>query len=103
MRVAFKMYLKPDVIEEYTKRHNEIWADLVILLKEAGLSEYSIFVDKKKNELFAFHKLSKGQGAADLGKEEIVQKWWEYMADIMETNADYSPVVEILDEVFYLP
>lgn len=101
-RLAFKMQLNKGQEEEYEKRHNEIWPELKQLLKDAGVSEYSIFLDKETNTLFAFQKLSGESGSQNLGSTEIVQKWWKYMADIMETNPDNSPVTTELEEVFYL-
>lgn len=101
-RLAFKMHLNKGQKEEYEKRHNEIWPELKQLLKDAGVSEYSIFLDKETNTLFAFQKLSGESGSQNLGSTEIVQKWWKYMADIMETNPDNSPVTTELEEVFYL-
>ena len=102
MRLAFKMYLNEGQKEEYKKRHNELWPQLHKLLKEAGVSEYSIFLDEETNTLLAFQKVSVEGGSQDLGKTEIVQKWWAYMSDIMKTNADNSPVSIPLEEVFYL-
>lgn len=102
-REAFKMYLKPGYEAEYEKRHNAIWPELRALLKESGVSEYSIFWDKETNVLFAFQLVSGEGGSQDLGENPIVQKWWAYMADIMETNADNSPVSIPLKEVFYMP
>ena len=101
-RLAFKMKLNPGFIEEYKKRHNELWPELHKLLKDAGLSEYSIFFDEETNFLFAFQKQAGKQGSQDLGKTEIVQKWWKYMADITETNPDNSPISTALEEVFYM-
>lgn len=101
-RLAFKMYLKTDQKAEYRKRHNEIWPDLKQLLKDAGISKYSIFLDEETNVLFAFQKVSGEGGSQDLGQTDIVQKWWDYMADIMEVNPDNSPVFIPLEEVFYL-
>ena len=101
-RVAFKMHLKKGMKEEYRKRHDAIWPELKQLLKYAGISEYSIFLDEETNTLFAFQKVTDGSGSQDLGQNEIVQKWWSYMADIMETNADKSPVSTELEEVFYM-
>lgn len=101
-RLAFKMQLNKGQEEEYEKRHNEIWPELKQLLKDAGVSEYSIFLDKETNTLFAFQKLSGESGSQNLGSTEIVQKWWKYMADIMKTNPDNSPVTTELEEVFYL-
>jgi len=101
-RLAFKMHLNPGQKEEYKKRHNEIWPELKKLLKESGVSGYSIFLDEETNILFVFQKVSGDGGSQDLGQTEIVQKWWKYMADIMETNPDNSPVSVPLEEVFYM-
>jgi len=101
MKAAFKMKLKPGFSEEYKRRHDEIWPELSALLKQNGVSDYTIFLDEETNILFAVQQLS-GQGSQDLGQEEIVQKWWAYMADIMDTNPDNSPVSVPLKEVFHL-
>ena len=101
-RVAFKMYLNEGQKEEYKKRHNALWPELHQLLKDAGISEYSIFLDEETNILFAFQKLSGTGSSQDLGKTEIVQKWWAFMNDIMKCNPDSSPVSIPLDEVFYM-
>lgn len=101
-RLAFKMYLNEGQKAEYQKRHNDIWPELKRLLKEAGVSEYSIFLDEETNTLFAFQKVSGDGGSQDLGQSEIVQRWWKYMSDIMKTNTDNSPVSVELGEVFYM-
>jgi L-rhamnose mutarotase len=101
-RLAFKMYLNEGQKEEYKKRHDEIWPELTQLLKDAGVSEYSIFLDEETNVLFAFQKVSGDGGSQDLGKTEIVQKWWDYMKDVMKANPDNSPVSVELEEVFYM-
>lgn len=96
------MHLNEGQKEEYKKRHNEIWPELKKLLKEAGISEYSIFLDEETNTLFAFQKVSGRGSSQDLGQTEIVKKWWAFMADIMKTNSDNSPVTVPLEEVFYM-
>lgn len=102
-RVAFKMKLKAGYSAQYTKRHNEIWPELSALLKDAGVAEYSIFLDDETHTLFAFQKISGEGSSQDLSSNPIVQKWWAYMADIMEVNEDNSPVTVPLEEVFFLP
>ena len=102
MRVAFKMKLKPGFKEEYRKRHNELWPELRTLLKEQGVSDYSIFLDEETNILFGVQNQEGESSSQDLGTLEIVQKWWAFMADIMETNPDNSPVTVPLEEVFYM-
>ena len=76
--------------------------ELKALLSQNGVSDYSIYWDKETNILFAFQKTEGGGGSQDLGNTEIVQKWWDYMADIMEVNPDNSPVSIPLPEVFHM-
>jgi L-rhamnose mutarotase len=102
-RVAFKMRLKSGQKAEYVKRHNAIWPELSALLRAAGISEYSIFFDDETNTLFAFQQVTGNAGSQDLANNPIVQKWWAYMADLMDVNEDDSPISTELEEVFYLP
>jgi L-rhamnose mutarotase len=99
---AFKMKLNPGQAEEYKKRHDEIWPELKSLLTNHGISDYFIFLDVETNILFAVQKRQGNSTSQDLGQTEIVKKWWAYMADIMETNPDNSPVSVPLKEVFHL-
>src|SRR5690606_27680775 len=100
-KIAFKMKLIPGFEEEYEKRHREIWPELSLLLKEAGILDYSIYLDKETSTLFAVQTITR-DSSQSLGSTELVQKWWAYMADIMETNPDNSPVSVPLREVFTL-
>ncbi len=101
-RNAFKMQLKPGFESEYKKRHDEIWPELSNLLSKSGISEYSIFLDEDTLTLFAFQKLNADFNEDAIPNHPIVKKWWAYMADIMETNPDNSPVSQPLKEVFHL-
>jgi len=101
-RNAFKMKLKPGKIAEYKKRHDEIWPELAAELRAAGVSDYSIFLDEETLELFAVQKLSDKNSAAALPNSTIVRKWLDYMAPLMETHPDHSPVCGDLREVFHL-
>lgn len=102
MKIAFKMRLKPGCKEEYRKRHDAIWPELKQLLKESGVSDYTIFLDEETNILFAVQQQAGNQSSQDLGTLPVVQRWWKSMADIMETNADNSPVTIPLEEVFHM-
>ena len=99
---AFKMKLKSGCEKEYKKRHNEIWPELLGLLSDAGIKDYSIFLDEETNTLFAVQKLTDTNTANQLPQNSIVQKWWDFMSDIMEVNPDNSPVIEELKEMFYM-
>jgi L-rhamnose mutarotase len=102
-RIAFKMQLHKGFEEEYQKRHNEIWPELQQLLKESGISEYSIFLDETTNSLFGVMKAEDPAKLDDLPSTALMQKWWKYMSDIMESNPDHSPFQTPLKEVFHLP
>ena len=91
------MKLKPGVVAEYKKRHDEIWPELSAAIRAAGISDYSIFLT-----LFAVQKQADNNTAADLPNHPIVKKWWAYMAPLMEVNADNSPKSGTLKEVFHL-
>ncbi|RFM33688.1 L-rhamnose mutarotase [Chitinophaga silvisoli] len=102
MKIAFKMYLKPGYKEEYQRRHAAIWPELKQLLQANGITDYTIFFDEATNTLFAVQQQSGDQSSQELGTTEIVQRWWAYMADIMETNPDHSPVTVPLTAVFHM-
>ena len=102
-RLAFKMKLNPGQEATYRKRHDEIWPELVELLKDSGISGYSIFLDQPTLTLFGFLSTHNPDAFAQLPQSPVMQRWWQYMKDIMETNPDGSPVALPLDEVFYLP
>ena len=101
-RNAFKMQLKRGFEHEYKKRHDEIWPELKQQLKKAGISNYSIFLDPETLSLFAVQELTEDNNVDELPGNEIVKKWWAYMADIMETNPDSSPTAVPLAEVFHI-
>lgn len=103
LRIASKMKLRKGFEAEYKKRHDEIWPELKILLKETGISDYSIFLDEETNDLFAYFTIGDEKKLNDLANQPVMKKWWDYMKDIMETNDDNSPVSIPLMEVFYLP
>lgn len=97
------MKLNNDCEKEYQKRHDELWPELEQLLKSAGISEYSIYLDKETNILFGVLKADDPATLDNLPKEPVMQRWWAYMKDIMASNPDNSPISIPLQEVFYLP
>jgi L-rhamnose mutarotase len=101
IRHAFKMQLLPGNEAEYARRHAAIWPELAAALSEAGVSDYSIYLDPETLTLFAFQKLTDDNTAADLPKHPMVKKWWAYMAPLMAVNPDNSPVEVALPEVFH--
>lgn len=100
---AFKMQLHPGMEAEYRKRHDEIWPELVALLHEVGVSDYSIHLDRETNILFGVLTRPKNHGMADLPGHPVMKRWWAHMADIMASNPDNSPIATDLVTVFHLP
>jgi L-rhamnose mutarotase len=101
-QIAFRMTLNPGQAAEYTRRHDEIWPDLVALLHEAGVSDYSIFLDPETNALFAVLRRTDHHSMDALPQHEVMRRWWAFMGDIMATNPDSSPIVVPLQPVFHL-
>ncbi|MDI7776421.1 L-rhamnose mutarotase [Asticcacaulis sp. EMRT-3] len=100
--IAFTMQLKPGFEAEYQRRHDEIWPELGGLLQASGVSDYSIFLDEKTLVLFGVLKRTPGHTMDSLPDHPIMKKWWAYMADIMDTNPDNSPVQTQLKPVFHM-
>ncbi len=100
-QVAFTMYLKPGNEAEYQRRHDEIWPELSVALTDAGVRDYSIFLDRQTGTLFAVQRQTEDNTTDTLPQNPIVQRWWAYMADLMDTNPDNSPVTNPLERVFY--
>lgn len=89
--------------EEYRRRHDAIWPELSALLQESGIQEYSIFLEENTGQLFGYLRIGDPAKLDQLPEQPVMQRWWQYMKDIMETNPDASPVSIPLKEVFYLP
>lgn len=102
-RVAFKMKLFKGNEEEYIKRHDALWPDLQQLLKQTTISDYSIFLNRETGDLFGVMKVENTEKLDNLPSHPVMQKWWAYMKDLMESNEDNSPVSIPLKEVFHLP
>lgn len=103
IRKAFKMKLTGGNIEEYKRRHDEIWPELASELRKAGISDYSIYFDAETRTLFAIQKLADDNTADSLPQNPVVRKWWDYMNDgIMEYNEKNEPVSIPLTEVFHM-
>lgn len=101
-RVAFKMKLFEGREEEYKRRHDELWPELKILLKQSGIFDYSIYLDEETSILFGSFKVTDKSLLDNLPQHPVMKRWWQFMKDMMETNKDASPVSKPLREVFYL-
>jgi L-rhamnose mutarotase len=101
-KYGFKMQLKPGCEAEYQRRHDEIWPELAELLHSAGVSEYSIFLDRETLTLFGVLTRREDHSMDDLPRHPVMARWWAHMADIMQTHPDNEPVAMALAQVFYM-
>ena len=101
-KYAFKMQLNPGQRDEYRRRHDEIWPELVDALKAAGVRDYSIHLDADTDTLFAVMWRRTDHTLDDLAKTEVMRRWWAHMADIMATHPDNEPVATPLETVFHM-
>jgi len=100
---AFTMKLFPGMADEYKRRHDNIWPELIDLLEESGISSYSISLDEERNMLFARMTVKDFNLLQQLAHHPLMHKWWAYMQDIMETAPDGSPLSETLRPMFFMP
>lgn len=101
-KYAFRMQLNPGMQDEYIRRHDAIWPELLGLLRDAGISDYSIHLDVQTNALFGVLWRKTEHGMDSLPDHPVMQRWWAHMADIMQTNADNAPLAIPLRTVFQM-
>jgi L-rhamnose mutarotase len=101
-RHAFKMFLEPGQAAEYRERHDAIWPELAALLREAGVSNYSICLDHETGVLFAYLERRDDHTMDALAAHPMMRRWWDRMRDIMRTHPDGSPVAIPLEEMFHM-
>lgn len=102
MQKAFKMKLFPGMEKEYEQRHNQLWPEMKEMIHAHGGKNYSIFLDRDTSILYGYIEIENEKLWSEGADTEINRKWWDYMADIMETNEDNSPVSIDLKQVFHL-
>ena len=101
-RYAFRMRVNADAHAEYERRHDAIWPELVALLREAGVSDYSIWLDAETSTLFGILTRRADHGMDALPDHPVMRRWWAMMADVMETHPTNEPVAVPLRRVFHM-
>lgn len=103
IRKGFTMTLKPGTWVEYERRHKPIWPELQQVLKDHGVHNYSIFLDRSSNrKLFAYAEIESEERWQSIANTEVCRRWWSHMSDLMLTHDDHSPVATDLQEVFHI-
>lgn len=99
---AFRMQLKPGQVDEYKRRHDDIWPELAQALRDAGIHDYSIFLDEETLHLFAVLKLREGETSAALPDLPVMRRWWDSMAPLMEVEPGNRPKERALVPMFHM-
>lgn len=102
-KIAFTMQLRSGCADEYQRRHDALWPELAALLHDAGVCDYSIFLDPGSGTLFAVLRHASTHGMDALPDHPVMQRWWAYMADLMETDSGLQPLSQALLPMFHLP
>ena len=100
-KYAWKAILKEGKKEEYVRRHNEIWPEMLEVLEAAGIKNYTIW--NTGNGLFGYYECEKGADYAAAVQNEslVVAKWNEYMSDVMIMEEDpVTGAQPLLEKVF---
>ncbi len=89
-KYAWKATVIEGKIDEYIKRHNEIWPEMFEVLNSAGIKNYTIW--NVGNELFGYYECENGAAYAAKVQSEsaVVDRWNEYMKDVMVM--DFDPI-----------
>ena len=87
-KYAWIAKIKPGMKDEYVRRHDEIWPELVELLKAAGICNYTIWTDGET--LFGYYECEHGIAYAEQAQagSPVVDRWNEYMDDVLELEMD---------------
>ncbi|MFL9924014.1 L-rhamnose mutarotase [Herbaspirillum lusitanum] len=102
-QIAFTLQLKAGYADEYRRRHDALWPELAELLHATGIRDYSIFLEPDSGKLFGVLRRLPGHRMEQLPAHPVMQRWWRYMADLMEAGKDFQPVSVELRPMFHLP
>jgi L-rhamnose mutarotase len=100
-RYVWKGKLRPGKIDEYIRRHDQIWSEMSKLLDEAGIHNYTIW--NQGDELFGYYECESIDHAIKVQSQSaVVERWNEYMKDVMEIRNDPKAGMGLVfKQVFY--
>ncbi len=102
IRKSFIMQVHRGMVHEYKKRHDEIWPELVAVLKAHGVHNYSIFLHPDTLQLIGYLEIESEERWEAIATTPTCRRWWTYMRDLMEVNEDDRPKSVALVEMFHL-
>ena len=100
-RYAWKAAVLPGKLEEYKRRHDNIWPEMKEVLAAAGIRNYTIW--NVGEELFGYYECGSVAEAARIQAESpVVDRWNEYMKDVMKMDMDpVTGAQQLMEQVFF--
>lgn len=103
MRNGFLLKLRPGCSGEYRARHADIRPEMLRALRNAGVADYTIWLDSRSGLLFAQRRIDTPERLGSLRHDPAFRRWQEHMADLLEQEPDGSGPISIpLKEVFHM-
>lgn len=102
-RFAFRLRVRAERIQAYEEAHRRVWPELLQVLKDAGISQYSIF--RSGTDLFFYMHVDDFERAwQEIDRSPVNQRWQQEMAPLFEPLEDLAPDerFRMMREVFYL-
>jgi L-rhamnose mutarotase len=102
-RIAFRLRLRADRVQEYEEAHRRVWPQLLQLLKDQGIAQYSIF--RRGTDLFFYLHVADFERAwNEIQASQVDRRWQREMAPLFEPPTDLAPGERfpMMREVFYL-
>jgi L-rhamnose mutarotase len=104
-RVGFRLQVRPEMMDEYVRRHEQVWPDMLQALRDTGWTNYSLFLDRNDGTLFGYFETPNLEAAkAGMAALEVNDKWQADMAPFFNglegKAADEG--FKTLEDVFYL-
>jgi L-rhamnose mutarotase len=101
-RFCFTFELRPGAEAEYQRRHDEIWPELVAALKDAGVSNYTLF--RRDRQVIAYCECEPDAATAfgNVGATEVNRRWSAWFEDVIERLTDADGELFQAHEVWHL-
>lgn len=104
-RVAFRLKLRADKLDEYVNHHKNVWPEMLEALSQTGWHNYSLFLDRNDATLIGYFETADLQMAlTGMANLEVNARWQEFMSDYFVALEGQRPDEGFLrlENIFYL-
>lgn len=101
-RLCFSFTIRPGTEDEYKRRHDAIWPELIDAITASGFTNYSLFRRDLQVIAYAECRPDVASAFAALGAYDANRRWSEWFEDIIDSLTDTDGNVHRADEVWHL-